>query len=285
MKVLVTGSNGMLGTDLCGILENNGFTVIPMTQKDFDITNLEETLKSIKKYSPDIVIHPAAYTNVDACEENVDLAYQINSIGARNVALACNSIDAAMVYVSTDYVFDGTATEPYKEFDQVSPQSVYGKSKLAGENYVRDILSKYYIVRTAWLYGKHGKNFVTTMIDLSTKMEQLKVVNDQNGCPTYTKDLSLAIAQLVRKPAYGIYHLSNSEPTTWYEFTKEIFRQCKINTPVNPCTTDEFPRPAKRPAYSVLDNCSWRLEGFTPLRSWKEALNDYLKEIGKGETV
>ena len=281
MKVMVTGSNGMLGTDLCEIFKNNDFEVIPMTQNDFDITNLNQTIEKIKEYNPDVVIHPAAYTNVDACEENIDLAYQINSIGARNVALACKEIDAAMVYISTDYVFDGTSSTPYKEFDVASPQSIYGKSKLAGENYVRDILSKYYIVRTAWLYGKNGKNFVITMIDLASKMPQLKVVNDQNGCPTYTKDLSEAIAQLIKKPAYGVYHLSNSEPTTWYGFTQEIFIQCGIGTPVVPCTTDEFPRPAKRPAYSVLDNCSWRLEGFMPLRPWQEALTDYLKEIGK----
>lgn len=281
MKVMVTGSNGMLGTDLCEILRSYGYDVIPVTQNDFDITDLEHTLKVIKQNNPQIVIHPAAYTNVDACEENVDLAYKINSIGARNVAVACKEIDAAMVYVSTDYVFDGQGNQPYKELDITAPQSIYGKSKLAGENYVRDILSKYYIVRTAWLYGKNGKNFVTTMIELSKKMYQLKVVNDQNGCPTYTKDLSTAIAQLIKKPAYGIYHLSNSEPTTWYDFTEEIFRQCGIETLVHPCTTDEFPRPAKRPAYSVLDNCSWRLEGFTPLRPWKEALADYLEEIGK----
>jgi dTDP-4-dehydrorhamnose reductase len=276
MKIMIIGSEGMLGHDLVDVLsaEHEIFTT---TIDTLDITDLDETIKTVKNNNPDVLIHAAAFTDVDGSESNPDLAYKVNAIGTRNVAVACQEADCAMVYICTDYVFDGTNDTPYKEYDQTKPLGVYGNTKHAGEVYIRDILSKFYIVRTSWLYGFHGPNFVTTMLNLAKTNDNISVVDDQVGSPTYTVDLSNAIALLIKRPAYGIYHVTNSENCSWYDFAKEIFKQANVEVSVNPVTTEEFPRPAPRPKYSVLENYNWKMEGYPKLRSYKEALSDYMK--------
>ncbi|WZL73635.1 dTDP-4-dehydrorhamnose reductase [Clostridiaceae bacterium 35-E11] len=275
MKILITGATGMLGNDLLKALSLE-HEVIGTSSKDMDITDIDKTVAMMKEIKPNVVINSAAYTDVDGCEANVDIAYKVNALGARNLAMACNEVDASMVYISTDYVFDGTKQQAYNEFDHTNPMSIYGKSKLAGENYVRDILNKFYIVRTSWLYGMNGKNFVTTMMNLSKTMTALNVVNDQIGSPTYTPDLAKAIGKLIQRPTYGIFNITNSEHCSWYDYAKEIFKLAHINMTVNPTTTEAFNRPAPRPKYSVLENYCWKLEGYEPLRSYKEALKEYI---------
>ncbi|KXG76279.1 dTDP-4-dehydrorhamnose reductase [Thermotalea metallivorans] len=275
MKILVTGASGMLGHDLVKVLCKE-HEVVKASSYDFDITDIDKTVLWVKNLKPQIVIHAAAYTEVDGCESNVDIAYKVNALGARNVAVACNEIGASMVYISSDYVFDGLKGQAYKEFDNTNPLSIYGKSKLAGENYVREVLDRFYIVRTSWLYGLNGKNFVTTMINLSKTKRELNVVNDQIGSPTYTFDLAKAIEKLIEKQTYGVFHITNSDYCSWYDYAKEIFDITHINIKVNPITTEELNRPAPRPKYSVLENYCWKLEGYTPLRSYKEALREYI---------
>ena len=267
-KVLVTGANGMLGQDLCPILEDEGYEVIETDIHNLDITNAKMVEEFFLSKQPEIVIHCAAYTNVDKAEEDLETARLINAKGTENLAKICKKIDAKMVYISTDYVFDGNGTEPYKPLDKTAPLNNYGLTKCEGEKAVTDNLEKYYICRTSWLYGHHGKNFVETMISLADKPE-LKVVDDQIGCPTWTVELSNAIVKILDNKPYGIYHTCGSNYTSWYGFAKEIFDG--INKKVNllPCKTEEFPRPAKRPTYSVMDN-----DGIC--RDWRVALKDYL---------
>ena len=274
MRYLITGANGQLGRELQRRLQGQEF--LATNSDDMDITNQVETLHVITTYNPDIVIHGAAYTNVDNAEVNPDLAYQINAIGTRNVATACLKCNARMVYVSTDYVFDGTLGRPYNEFDQTNPQSIYGKSKLAGEILAKQIVNKLFITRTAWLYGD-GDNFVKTMLTLGKERDELKVVNDQYGCPTSTVDLAEAILLLVQTEHYGTYHTTSTGMTTWYDFAKKIFELAgiyKVN--VLPQTTAELGRLAPRPAYSSMDNLMLRLTVGKVMRSWEEALQDYI---------
>jgi dTDP-4-dehydrorhamnose reductase len=276
MKIMIIGSEGMLGHDLVDILSVDN-EVITTTIDTLDITDIEKTIETVKKNNPDVLIHAAAFTDVDGSESNPDLAFKVNALGTRNVAVACNEINCAMVYICTDYVFDGTNNTSYHEYDQTKPLGVYGKTKHTGEVYIRDILNKFYIVRTAWLYGYHGPNFVTTMLNLAKTTKNISVVNDQIGSPTYTVDLANAIALLIKRPSYGIYHVTNSESCSWYDFAKEIFNQTNIEVELKPVTTKEFPRPAPRPKFSVLENYNWKMEGYPKLRSYKEALTDYLK--------
>jgi len=273
---MIIGSEGMLGHDLVDILSKEN-EINTTTIYTLDITDIEKTIKTVQEINPDVVVHAAAFTDVDESESKADLAYKVNSLGTRNVAVACKEIDSAMVYICTDYVFDGTKGSSYYEYDQTNPQSIYGKTKLAGEIYIRDILSKFYIVRTSWLYGHHGPNFVKTMLDLAKTTDKISVVNDQIGSPTYTVDLATAIAELIKKPLYGIYHITNSEHCSWYEFAREIFNVAGIEVDLTPVKTEEFPRPAPRPKYSVLENYNWKMEGFNKIRSYKEALKDYMK--------
>ena len=267
-KVLVTGAYGMLGQDLCPILEDNGYDVVETDVDIMDITNSESIEKMFSLEKPDIVIHCAAYTNVDKAEEDIETARLINVTGTENVAKACKKYDITMVYISTDYVFDGQGTKPYNPLDKTAPLNNYGLTKWEGEEAVRNNLEKYYICRTSWLYGHYGKNFVETMISLADKPE-LKVVDDQVGCPTWTVDLSDAIIKILESKPYGTYHTCGGENTSWYGFAKEIFEQAGLKVNLKPCTTEEFPRPAKRPAYSIMDNDSL-------LRDWKEALKGYM---------
>ena len=275
MKVLIIGSEGMLGHDLVDTLSAEN-EISTTTIDTLDITDINKTIKTVKEINPDVVVHAAAFTNVDGSESNPDLAYKVNVLGTRNVAVACSEADSALVYICTDYVFDGTKGSPYYEYDQTNPLSVYGKTKHLGEVYIRDILNKFYIVRTAWLYGFHGPNFVTTMLNLAKTNDSISVVNDQIGSPTYTVDLANAIASLIKKPAYGIYHVTNSEHCSWYEYAQEIFDIAGIDIELKPVTTEEFSSPAPRPKYSVLENYNWKMEGFQEIRSYKEALRAYM---------
>jgi len=229
----------------------------------------------MREVRPEAVIHCAAYTNVDGAETDFEGAFKVNVIGSQNMAAGCLETGARLVYVSTDYVFDGEASEPYREFDPVNPQSVYGKTKWQGETMVRQILGRHYILRTAWLYGE-GNNFVRTMLRLADQQPSLKVVDDQIGSPTSTVDLARAIFKLLSTDAYGTYHATCQGQCSWYEFACEIFRQIGKVIEVQPVTTAEFPRPAKRPAHSVLDNYMLRMTVGDPMRTWQEALREYL---------
>lgn len=268
MPLLVTGAKGMLGQDLCPILEDAGYEVIETDVDTLDITNAEQVNQVLKDKMPEVVIHCAAYTNVDKAEEDLKTAELINVTGTENIADACGKLGITMVYISTDYVFDGTKDSPYTPQDKPNPINNYGMTKYEGEEAVRSFCEKHYIARTSWLYGHHGKNFVETMLSLKDK-EELKVVDDQIGCPTWTVELANGILKLLDSKPYGTYHVCGSGHTSWYGFAKEIFKLSGLEVNLKPCTTDEFPRAAKRPAFSIMEN-----EGIC--RNWQFALKDYL---------
>lgn len=275
MKILVTGANGQLGRE---IARQGSEHELALTDYDvLDITNAVAVMSYFREVKPQAVIHCAAYTNVDGAEADVDGAFRVNVIGAQNIAAGCLEVGARMVYVSTDYVFSGQKQEPYREFDSVSPQSVYGHTKWQGEEIVRQILGRHYIVRTAWLYG-NGNNFVRTMLKLAETNDNLRVVHDQVGTPTSTVDLARTIFKLLASDAYGTYHATCQGQCSWYEFACEIFRQAGNKIAIIPVTTDEFPRPAKRPAHSVLDNYMLRMSVGDPMRTWQETLAEYLNK-------
>ncbi|MFB5763870.1 dTDP-4-dehydrorhamnose reductase [Paenibacillus medicaginis] len=285
MKVLVTGAGGQLGRDVVRVLTENGHDVLACDRETLDISNLKQSIQITQSYNPDVVIHCAAYTAVDAAETDVDNAYRVNAAGSRNMALAAEKVGAKLIYISTDYVFDGSSPKPYQEYDNTNPQSVYGKSKLAGEVLVQTLSSRYFIVRTSWVYGLHGHNFVKTMLKLGQEKPVLKVVDDQKGSPTYTVDLAQFLLELMGTEKYGVYHASGSGACNWYEFTKAIFEEAaqilKLSfiAEVLPCSTDEFPRPAPRPANSVMDHLSIRVNDLADFKPWREALQEFLKEL------
>lgn len=278
MKILITGSNGMLGHDLIEALKDNHELVLT-TSRTLDITDKEQVFDFISQNKPDIVINSAAYTDVDGCEQNQDLAYSVNGEGVKNLALACREADSALVHISTDYVFNGENTRPWVEDDEIGPISVYGKSKLKGEQAILEILDKFFIVRTAWLYGVNGRNFPKTMLELAENHSQITVVYDEVGTPTYTPDLAKAISQLIETEHYGIYHITNSGSCSWCEFARYIFEVAGKDVEVIPVTAAQFARPAPRPHYSVLENRNWIEKGFEPLRSYKEAIKEYIELI------
>ena len=278
MKILITGSNGMLGHDLIEALKDS-HELILTTSKSLDITDKENVINFICENNPDVVINSAAYTDVDGCEANQDLAYAVNGDGVRNLALACKQADCSLVHISTDYVFKGKNTRPWVEDDEVGPISVYGKSKLKGEEAILEILDKFYILRTAWLYGINGKNFPKTMLELAKDHSEITVVYDEVGTPTYTPDLASAISELIETDCYGVYHLTNSDSWSWCEFARYIFEVADVDVKVIPVTASEFARPAPRPSYSVLENRNWVKNGFKPLRSYKEAIKEYVELI------
>ncbi len=278
MKILITGSNGMLGHDLIDVLKPN-HDLILTTSKTLDITDGEQVMDYITDVNPDIVINSAAYTDVDGCEENIDLAFDVNGDGVKNLSLACKKVDCALVHISTDYIFNGENDRPWVEDDEIGPISVYGKSKLKGEESIQETLDKYFIVRTAWLYGINGKNFPKTMLELAENHDEITVVYDEVGTPTYTPDLAKAIGELIETDYYGIYHLTNSGHCSWCEFAKYIFELADVDVKVIPVTASEFARPAPRPHYSVLENKNWIEKGFKPLRSYKEAIKEYVELI------
>ena len=269
MKVLVTGAKGMLGQDLCPILRSRGFDLFESDIDTMDITCEAEVAAIFEREKPQIVIHCAAYTNVDKAEEDIETARMINKVGTENLAKNAAAIDAVMVYISTDYVFEGNGTKPYTPDMPTNPLNNYGLTKFEGEETVRKYCQKYYIARTSWLYGIHGKNFVETMISLADK-DEIKVVDDQVGCPTWTIELCNGILKLLEGAEFGTYHVCGGGFTSWYGFAKEIFKQAELKVNLKPCTSNEFIRPAKRPAYSVMDNGGL-------CRNWHEALADYIK--------
>lgn len=276
MKILVTGSNGQLGREIARRYAT-GNQLLLTDHQTLDITDSEQTAKVFSDFQPEAVIHSAAYTNVDGAESDPDGAFRVNVIGTQNIAAQCLKFQAKLVYISSDYVFDGRRDSHYREFDPVNPLNVYGKTKLYGEQIVKEITGRHFIVRTAWLYGD-GQNFVKTMLRLARQQESLKVVNDQIGSPTYTKDLAAAVFRLIWSDSYGTYHASCNGECSWYGFAKKIFELTNCKIPVAPVATENFPRPAARPHYSVLDNHMLSVTVGDPLRSWEEALQDYLQE-------
>ncbi len=261
IKTLIFGAGGMLGVELCAVFPD----AVKFDHRDLDITDREKVIETIESNDPDVVINAAAYTAVDDCEDNMELAFGINGAAPGYIAEGCSRSGAMLVHYSTDYIFDGSKKE-YTESDPPNPINVYGSSKLKGEMNIIKKMDNYRIVRTSWLYGAHGKNFVDTMLMLSGKMDTVKVVNDQFGKPTYAFDLARKTRELVRLPQ-GIYHITNEGICSWYEFASAI-----INNAV-PCTSDEFPRKARRPKYSVLVNTKT-----TPMRHWRDALAEYLNK-------
>lgn len=274
MKILVTGAKGQLGKEFAIQAQNH--ELILTDYDTFDITNGNNVISYFLRLKPHAVVHCAAYTNVDGAESDPIGAFRVNTVGTQNIAAGCLETGARMVYVSTDYVFDGKTDKPYREFDKVNPQNVYGQTKWQGEELVRQILGRHYIVRTAWLFGD-GSNFVRTMLKLSEQHDHLRVVSDQVGSPTSTKDLTKAIMRLLKSEAYGTYHATCQGSCSWYDFACEIFRLSGKSVKVQPVTTAEFPRPAQRPAYSVLDNNMLRMTVGDPMRTWQDSLRDFLK--------
>lgn len=284
MRILVTGASGQLGKDVVKVFQEQGHDILGYDREQLDITDLDQAMKIVGQYQPEAVIHCAAYTAVDAAETDMDRAYQVNAAGTRNMVLAAEEVGAKLVYISTDYVFDGTAEQPYHEYDHTNPQSIYGKSKRAGEVLTETLCSRYFIVRTSWVYGLYGNNFVKTMLKLGQEKPQLQVVNDQKGSPTYTVDLAHFLAELIQTEKYGVYHASNSGYCTWYEFTQAILQDSaelyavKITAKLEPCSTEQFPRPAARPRNSVMEHIAIRTNGFHDLQDWRKGLRDFLQE-------
>lgn len=301
-KVLVTGVAGQLGYDVMNELAKRGYdgigtdiadsysgvqdntAVVGMPYVQLDITDAESVEKTIKEIKPDVVVHCAAWTAVDAAEdeENRDKVFAVNVEGTKNIARICKEIDAKMVYTSTDYVFDGQGTEPWKpDCKEYAPLNIYGQSKLDGELAVSEILDKYFIVRIAWVFGTNGNNFIKTMLKVGKKFDTIRVVNDQIGTPTYTYDLARLLVDMIETDKYGYYHATNEGGyISWYDFACEIFRQAGYSTNVNPVTTEEYGiSKAKRPFNSRLDKTKLVENGFTPLPDWQDALKRYLDEI------
>lgn len=287
MKVLVTGANGQLGRDVVLLLEKEGHSVLACDRDQMDITNQAQCNDVISSYHPEAVIHCAAYTAVDVAETDIDGAYKVNAVGTRNVAVAAERAGAKLIYISTDYVFDGNSSSSYQEYDDTNPQSVYGKSKRAGELLVQSLSSKWFVVRTSWVYGLYGNNFVKTMLKLGQEKPKLQVVHDQIGSPTYTVDLARFLVKLIQTEMYGVYHASNSGTCTWYEFTEAIFAEARnvggftIQAQLEPCTTEQFPRPAPRPRNSVMDHLSIRTNGLADIRPWREGLREFISLLSK----
>lgn len=293
MKILVTGCRGQLGSQIIDILKKGvselgkipeQYKNIEIRGTDFDeldITDLGKCQKYIKETKPDIVINSAAYTNVDDCEKNQDLAFKVNSLGPRNLAIACQEVGTKLMHISTDYVFEGNSKLPYKEYDITNPVSVYGKTKLLGENFVRDFCTRYFIVRTAWLYGYNGKNFVKTILKVAREKGHLEVVDDQRGNPTNAEDLAHHIIKLALTDEYGIYHCTGSGECTWYDFAKAIVEYAGISCTVNPSTSDKINRAAKRPSFSSLDNMMLRCTVGDEMREWREALRLFIMNFNK----
>ena len=283
MKILVTGAQGQLGYDVIKELKQRNIECIGTDIAEFDITDFAATSAFITKYHPDAVIHCSAYTAVDKAEDNQATCYEVNVKGTENIAKVCKSINAKMIYISTDYVFPGTGEQYYEVDDQTGPLSVYGQSKLDGENVVRRVVDKHFIVRISWVFGKNGNNFVKTMLRLSKEREAINVVCDQIGSPTYTADLAPLLCDMVVTEKYGIYHATNEGVCSWAEFAEEIFRQAGYSTKVNFISTDQYPTRAVRPLNSRMSKRSLNNSGFNQLPSWQTGVDNYLKEISKSE--
>lgn len=282
MSILITGGKGQLGKDLAKELTERGIENIPVDIEEMDITDekaVKEFISScVKERSLDAVIHCAAYTAVDRAEDEEELAHKINAVGTKNVAEACKENNIKLMYISTDYVFDGEGERPWQPDDKRAPLNVYGKTKYEGELFVQQ-LEKFFTVRISWVFGLHGNNFIKTMLKLGKERDELNVVDDQIGSPTYTKDLSVLLADIIQTDKYGIYHASNEGLCSWYEFAKEIFSQAGLNVKLNPVDSSAFPVKAKRPHNSRMDKSKLVQNGFKPLPDWKDALRRYIEEL------
>ena len=275
MRIVITGCNGQLGMALQETL--TGEEILGMDLPEHDITDPATIVDAICDFRPGVVVHAAAMTDVDGCEQNPDMAFRVNVLGSQNIALACQRISAAMVHISTNEVFDGKLGRPYREWDTPSPQSVYARSKAAAEFFVRSLLNRFYIVRTAWLYARGGSNFVTKIIQAADRHGQLRVVTDEVSAPTYAPDLAGAIVRLIATGHYGIYHFSNSGICSRYDFACKILELSgRGDVPVEPITTDQWPRPAPPPLYAPIPNFAGAALGIT-LRPWEDALLEYFR--------
>lgn len=280
MKVLVTGAKGQLGTDLMNELEKQGLEAIGVDIEEMDITDAQTCRRVISQANVDAVIHCAAYTAVDAAEDNVELCRKINGEGTRNVAAACREAGVKLMYISTDYVFDGKGTRPWEPDDERHPLNVYGLTKYEGELAIEELLDHYFIVRIAWVFGVQGKNFIKTMLRLGRERGAVSVVNDQIGSPTYTYDLARLLTDMIQTDRYGRYHATNEGECSWYEFAKEIFRQAGMNeVTVTPVSSSEFAAKAKRPENSRMSKEKLSENGFVRLPHWQDALKRFLTEI------
>ena len=279
MKVLVTGVKGQLGHDVVNELEKRGHVAVGVDVEEMDITDSAKVEEVITREMPEAVVHCAAYTAVDAAEDNVDICRKVNAEGTENIAKVCGKLDIKIIYISTDYVFDGEGTHMWQPDDERHPLNIYGQTKYEGELAVEKYTDKYFIVRIAWVFGVNGKNFIKTMLKLGSTRDELNVVNDQVGSPTYTYDLAKLLVDMVESDKYGRYHATNEGLCTWYEFAKEIFKQAGMNVKVNPVSSDEFPSKAKRPHNSRMSKDKLGQNGFEKLPVWEDALERYLKEI------
>jgi dTDP-4-dehydrorhamnose reductase len=282
MKIMLIGADGQLGTDIQKVIDKN--KTIPLTIADLDITDRAKTIAMAEKHLPDVIINTAAYTRVDDCEDNDVTAFAVNASGAKNLAIAAKKVGAVLVQISTDYVFDGTKVTPYIETDRPNPTSSYGVSKYAGEQYVKYITDRYFIIRTSGLFGVRGcmstggKNFIEMVLGIAKEKGSIKVVNDQTVSPTYALHLAKSIAQLIKTNKFGTYHITNNGECTWFDFTKYVFELTGTKAELDATTTSAFGAKAKRPKYSVLDNHNLREIGLDDLPSWKDALKAYFEE-------
>ena len=279
MKVLVTGTKGQLGYDVVKELEKRGYTAVAVDIEEMDITDAGSVDQVITEAGVEAVIHCAAYTAVDAAEENEELCRKVNAEGTENIAKVCKKLDLKMIYISTDYVFDGKGERPWEPDDERHPLNMYGQTKYEGELAVEKYLEKYFIVRIAWVFGVNGKNFIKTMLKLSETHSELNVVDDQVGSPTYTYDLAVLLVDMVETEKYGRYHATNEGLCTWYEFAKEIFRQADVDIKVNPVSSEMFPAKATRPKNSRMSKEKLEENEFHRLPTWQNALERYLGEI------
>ena len=279
MRVFVTGVKGQLGYDVMNELEKQGLEGIGVDIDEMDITDADQVNKVIKEAAPDAVIHCAAYTAVDAAEDNEEICRKVNAQGTENIAKVCEELDIKMMYISTDYVFNGQGERPWEPDDEREPLNVYGQTKYEGELAIEEHVKKFFTVRIAWVFGVNGKNFIKTMLNLGKTHDHLTVVNDQTGSPTYTYDLARLLVDMIQTDKYGRYHATNECLCTWYEFACEIFKQAGMDVSVAPVSSDEYPAKAKRPSNSRMDKSKLTANGFQPLPTWQDALSRYLKEI------
>lgn len=291
MKILVTGAKGQVGSQIIDIINRgeselgpisvklNKAQIIALGSKELDIGDYKKVDEAIHAFAPDIVINAAAYTRVDAAESNEEAAFKVNTLGARNLAIACEKIKGKLVHISTDYVFSGEGNIPFREYDIPNPQSIYGKTKNMGDNYVKEFCSKYFIVRPSWVYGYNGKNFVYTMLKIAKEKGKVKVVMDQIGTPTNTEDLCHHILKLMLTEEYGIYNCAGKGECSWYEFALKIMEFSNTACEVLPCTSAEYSSAFKRPSYSSLDNMMLRCTVGDEMRPWEDALKAFLNKI------
>ena len=276
MKVLVTGVKGQLGYDVVKELGGRGHQHIGVDRDEMDLMDNEAIRTFIMGLNPEAIIHCAAYTAVDKAEEEVDVCYQVNAEATKIIAECAKELDIKMIYISTDYVFDGIKEGEYVETDLPNPINVYGASKLKGEQYVQALLEKYYIVRISWVFGINGNNFIKTMRRLGLERDELNIIHDQVGSPAYTAHLASLLVDMIETDKYGIYHVTNEGFCSWYEFANEIFKQSDIKVKTNPITTDQYPTKAKRPLNSRMSKVKLKENGFDPLPTWQQAVSDYL---------